>query len=292
MELPDALGWEDRPELRRPVLVAAFEGWNDAAEAASGAVLWLRTRWSARHVARIDPETYFDFQAVRPHVVLLDGVTREVRWPANDCYAARIEGADRDVLLLSGVEPSYRWRSFCDDVLRIAESTRSEMVVTLGALLADVPHSRPIRITGTAGDEQLARRLGLERSRYEGPTGIVGVLHDACRRRGIPSASLWVSVPHYVANPPNPKATLSLLEAASRLLSVPVETAELRAAAGVWEQRVDQALADDAETAAYVQELERRADQEAEAEAELPTGDELAAELERFLREQRGDGPA
>lgn len=284
-----AVTWDDRPELSRPVLLAAFEGWNDAAEAASGAVDWLRHRWNARRFAHVDPEEYFDFQAVRPEVTLVNGETRELRWPTTECFAAEVGPGKRDAVLLTGIEPSYRWRAFCDDIVGIAKDTGCEMVVTLGALLADVPHTRPLRITGTAIDEDLARRLGLERSRYEGPTGIVGVLHEACRSAGLPSVSLWSPVPHYVANPPNPVATLVLLEAVGRLLDLPTDTAELQSAAQSWRAEVDRAVADDDETTEYVTELERRYDEEV-TESDLPSGDELAAQIEQFLKGESGDG--
>lgn len=286
----DALLWDDRPELRSPVLLGAFKGWNDAGEAASGAMEWLRHRWEAQRFARIDPDPYFDFQAVRPQVVLVEGVTRELHWPANECFSARLPSARRDAVLLSGVEPSYRWRDFCSDIVAVAQETGCEMVVTLGALLADVPHTRPLRITGTAGDEALARRLGLERSRYEGPTGIVGVLHDACLRAGLPSVSLWAPVPHYVGHPPNPVGTLALLQAVGRLLDCPTDTGDLQAAAEVWRARVDEAVADDAETSGYVRELERRYDEEM-SESDLPSGEELAAQIEEFLRDEGVEGP-
>lgn len=280
--------WDDRSELTRPVLVAAFEGWNDAAEAASGAVTWLHRRWDARRIAHVDPEEYFDFQAVRPRVHLVDGVTKELAWPENEFAAARVDGGDRDAVLLVGTEPSYRWRHFCDDVLDVVEAVGCEMVVTLGALLADTPHTRPPRITGTAGNDELARRLGLERSRYEGPTGIVGVLHDTCRRRGLPSVSLWAPVPHYVAGPPNPKATQALLDSVGRLLTASPATGELETAVEAWRQRVDAAVADDEETAEYVRRLEQRYDEEI-LESDLPSGEDLAAQIERFLSEEPDD---
>ncbi|MGH9004065.1 MAG: PAC2 family protein, partial [Acidimicrobiia bacterium] len=218
----DRLSWQDRPTLRRPVMVAAFEGWNDAADAASGALTWLRSRWRAQRMATIEPEEFFDFQVSRPQVSLVDGVTRQITWPANDVFSAHIEEVGRDMVLLSGVEPNLRWKTFCDTVLDVARETGCEMVVTLGALLADVPHTRPIRLTGTAADPELIERLGLSHSRYEGPTGIVGVLHDACRGAGFPSVSLWAPVPHYVASPPNPKATRALIERLAELIAVPV----------------------------------------------------------------------
>ena len=282
------LVWHDRPALRRPVMVAAFEGWNDAGDAASGALAWLRHRWGASRIAGIEPEEFFDFQVSRPQVSLIDGVTRHITWPANDCYAAHVRQADRDVVLLAGVEPNLRWRSFCQSVLTVAGQTGCEMVVTLGALLADVPHTRPVNLTGTAADPELIQRLGLQHSRYEGPTGIVGVLHDACRQSGMPSVSLWAPVPHYVATPPNPKATRALLERLGELLSIPVELAELTTAAQAWEQRVDELVSSDPDVSAYVRQLEERADNRMD-EDDLPSGETLAAELERFLRDHRGD---
>jgi predicted ATP-grasp superfamily ATP-dependent carboligase len=283
----DRVSWQDRPSLQRPVMVAAFEGWNDAADAASGAVTWLRTRWRARPVASIDPEEFFDFQVSRPQVSLVEGVTRKITWPANDVFSAHIEEVGRDVVLLSGVEPNLRWKTFCETVLGVARETGCEMVVTLGALLADVPHTRPIRLTGTAADPELIDRLGLSHSRYEGPTGIVGVLHDACRGAGVPSVSLWAPVPHYVASPPNPKATRALIERLAELIGVPVGVGDLVEAAAAWEDRVNELVASDPDVSAYVRQLEERDDDQID-ERDLPTGETLAAELERFLRDQRG----
>jgi proteasome assembly chaperone (PAC2) family protein len=282
----DRVTWDDRPTLNRPVMVAAFEGWNDAADAASGAVAWLRLRWRATRFARIDPEDFFDFQVARPQVSLIDGVTRQISWPANDCFAAHIEEVGRDVVLLSGIEPNLRWRLFCSTVIDVAREAGCEMIVTLGALLADVPHTRPIRLTGTAADPELIARLGLSHSRYEGPTGIVGVLHDACRQAGIPSVSFWAPVPHYVASPPNPKATRALIERMAELLDIPVGVGDLAEAAVAWEERVNDLVASDTDVAAYVRQLEERDDDQID-ERNLPTGETLAAELERFLRDQR-----
>jgi proteasome assembly chaperone (PAC2) family protein len=283
----DRVSWQDRPALQRPVMVAAFEGWNDAADAASGALTWLRGRWRAKRMASIDPEEFFDFQVSRPQVSLIDGVTRQITWPANDVFSAHLEEVGRDVVLLSGMEPNLRWRTFCDTVLGVARDTGCEMVVTLGALLADVPHTRPIRLTGTAADPDLIERLGLSHSRYEGPTGIVGVLHDACRGAGVPSVSLWAPVPHYVASPPNPKATRALIERLAELIGVPVGVGDLVEAAAAWEDRVNELVASDPDVSAYVRQLEERDDDQID-ERDLPTGETLAAELERFLRDQRG----
>jgi proteasome assembly chaperone (PAC2) family protein len=284
----DHVNWEERPVLQRPVMVAAFEGWNDAADAASGAIAWLRLRWRATRFARVDPEEFYDFQVARPQVSLVDGVTRRISWPANDCFAAHIEEVGRDVVLVSGIEPNLRWRTFCSTVIDVARETGCEMVVTLGALLADVPHTRPIRLTGTAADPDLIERLGLQHSRYEGPTGIVGVLHDACRQAGIPSVSLWAPVPHYVASPPNPKATKALVQRLAELLDVPLGVGDLTEAGMAWEQRVNDLVSGDTDVAAYVRQLEERDDDQFD-ERNLPTGETLAAELEKFLRDERRD---
>ena len=283
----DGLIWDDRPTLQRPVMVAAFEGWNDAADAASGALTWLRHRWRASRVAHLDAEDFYDFQVARPHVSIVEGTTRKISWPANDLFVAHVEEVGRDVVLVSGVEPNLRWRTFCAMIIDAARQTGCEMVVTLGALLADVPHSRPIRLTGTAADPDLIERLGLQHSRYEGPTGIVGVLHDACREAGIPSVSLWAPVPHYVASPPNPKATRALIERLAELLGIPIGVGDLGEAAAAWEQRVNDLVSSDPDVASYVQQLEERDDDQIDEE-DLPSGDTIAAELERFLREERG----
>lgn len=283
----DELTWHDRPVLRRPVMVASFQGWNDAADAASGAVTWLRRRWLASRFAEIDPEEFHDFQVARPTVQLVDDVTSRIVRPTHDFFTAYVEEVGRHVVLLAGVEPNFRWRRFCSAVLDVVRGTGCEMVVTLGALPADVPHTRPIRLTGTAADRGLIEHLGLQHSRYEGPTGIIGVLHDACRQEGIPSVSLWASVPHYVASPSNPKATRALVERLAELLGLPIGAGDLAQAAGAWEGQVNELVASDPDVSAYVRQLEER-DADQVDERELPTGEMLAAELERFLREQRG----
>ena len=286
----DELRVEDTPELTRPVLVAAFRGWNDGAQAASLAAGYLARLWGADKFAEVDPEGFFDFQATRPHVSLVEGVTRQIDWPETAFYHARPRRLSRDVVLLLGIEPNVRWRTFTDLVVGQVQSLGVELVVTLGALLADVPHTRPSPVTGSASNKTLVDELGLSTSRYEGPTGIVGVLHDACNRAGIPSASLWAAVPHYVSLTPSPRAAAALCERLGGLLGIEIETSELNQAAEAYEEQVSQAVAADEETASYVEELERRSDT-IEDEVELPSGDALAAELTRYLREREtGNG--
>ena len=278
--------WEERPELRDPVLVAGFEGWNDAASAASQAADWLTGRFVATKVASIDSEELFDFQSVRPTVELVDGVTRGLKWPANEFFAVPVGG--RDLVVLRGVEPNLRWPEFCREVLDVAAETGCEMVVTLGALLADAPHTRPVRVTGATTDPELMARLGLQRSRYEGPTGIVGVLHDTARAAGVVSASLWAPVPHYVSTPPNPLATRALLDRLGQLLGTPFELDGLDEQGREWRARVDEVVSEDDDVRGYVGQLEERYD--AEAETDVPSGETLAAEVEQFLRDQPDDG--
>jgi proteasome assembly chaperone (PAC2) family protein len=281
----DELRIHDRPELTRPVLVAAFRGWNDGAQAASLAAGYLAKTWNADQFAEIDPENFFDFQATRPHVSLEEGLTRRIDWPETGFYHARPPGLDRDVVLLLGIEPNLRWRTFTELVVGLASELRIELMITLGALLADVPHTRPAPVTGSATDSDLVERLGLSASRYEGPTGIVGVLHDACKDKGIPSASLWAAVPHYVSLTPSPRGALALCERLGALIGVDIDAEELEEAARSYEEQVSEAVASDEETATYVEELERRSDQLEDA-GDLPSGDALAAELTRFLRER------
>ncbi len=286
----DYVRWHDRPKLKRPVLVAAFEGWNDAADAATTAAKFLRDQWAARQFAEIDPEEFYDFSATRPHVQLADGVTREIVWPANDFYAASLPGSDHDIVVLLGVEPGLKWRTFCTQIVDVGRALGVELFITLGALLADVPHTRPVRVTGTAADAELVQRLGLQRSRYEGPTGIVGVLHDAFSKESVPSASLWAAVPHYVAATPSPKATLALVERAAELLGSSVPTTALEIAAASYERQVSEVVESDEDVSEYVHRLEETSLDD-EDEIELPSGDALAADFERYLRErdQRGD---
>ncbi len=285
------LRWERRPDgLRAPALVCAFKGWNDAGEAATSALTFMGASLDASRFALIDPEEFVDFQSTRPSVRLVDGLSRKIEWPEFEFYEARVPRAPRDLILLSGPEPAMRWRTFCEKVIELAEAIGVQMVVTLGALLADVPHSRPISITGMASDEHLIERLGLQPPSYEGPTGIVGVLHAACADAGVPSASLWAAVPHYVAVAPNPKGALALLRRLERLVGVTVDAEELETAAVDYDRQVSRAVELDPEVQAFVERLERAADEEeSEDPGPLPSGDVLAREFQRFLR-QRGSG--
>ena len=284
-----------RPELRDPVLVAAFRGWNDGGQGASLAAGYLAKAWEAERFAEIDAEDFYDFQATRPMVTLEDGETRKLEWPDNGFFHARVPGSGRDAVILIGTEPNLRWRTFAGLVLGLAQDLGVERIVTFGSLLADVPHTRPAPVTAAATDAQMVEELGLEPSRYEGPTGIVGVLLDAARKASIPSLSLWAAVPHYVSLAPSPRAALALVSRFGELLSLDVDTDDLETAADEYSEQVSEAVSTDAETAAYVEELERRVDL-LSAEEELPSGDSLAAELTRFLRErdeqeERDEGP-
>ncbi|MFN2526537.1 MAG: PAC2 family protein [Actinomycetota bacterium] len=285
--------WHNKPELREPVFVAAFRGWNDAGEAATFAATHLARVWDAEKIASIDPEDFYDFQAVRPQVQLVDGITRQITWPTNEFWAVRFEDRPHDVLLLVGTEPNTHWRKFTSSIIEVARSYKVDLVLTFGALLADVPHSRPVHITGTAVNQPLIEKLGLQRSRYEGPTGIVGVLHDAFSEAGIDSASLWVAVPHYLAVTPNPKAALALVDRAAELIGAKADVEALQRAAEAYEARVSEIIASDEDIQSYVRMLEERADErEGEPQIDptkLPSGEAIAAELEKFLRE-RTDG--
>ena len=283
----------DRPALRRPVLISAFRGWNDGGQAATVAAAFLARQWDATRFADIDPESFMDFQAVRPTVTLDAGLTRRIEWPENVFFHATVPGTDRDAVILLGVEPNYRWRAFTDLVVGLARDLDVELVVTLGALLADVPHTRPAPVTGAATDPRLVEELGLQLSRYEGPTGIVGVLHDACRTADLRSVSLWSAVPHYVSLAPSPRAAKALCVRLSDLIGAPITTTELDEAEEEYATQVSEAVASDPETQAYVEELEQRADSldSFAEEGQLPTGDALADELTRYLRDRdRGHG--
>jgi len=273
------------PVLRSPVAVAAFEGWNDAADASTAVVEHLEDVWKARPIAALDPEEFYDFQVNRPTVTLADGETRSIEWPTTRFAVAEPEGTERDVVLIRGIEPSMRWRGFCEQVLEICHSLEVSRVVLLGALLADVPYTRPLPISGSASDPAAAARLNLTPTRYEGPTGIVGILHDACARAELEAVSFWVHVPHYANNPPCPKATLALLHRVEEVLDLPVPMADLAEESAEWEQRVRAAAEQDAELGEYVRELEERV---GDAGIQPLTGDEIAQEFEKYLRRRGG----
>ena len=282
----------ERPaSLERPVLIGAFRGWNDGGQAATLAAGYLARLWGAKKFADIDPELFVDFQATRPMVSLEEGRTRKIEWPENTFYRARIPGANRDAILLVGVEPNYRWRTFSEIVTDLARDLGVELAVTLGALVADVPHTRPSPVTGAATDPQLVDELGLQLSRYEGPTGIVGVLLDSFRRVGIPSVSLWAAGPHDVQLAPSPPAAKALCERLAGVLATDIDVTELTDASEEYVEQVSQAVATDTETAGYVEELERRTDSIdwLEESDDLVSGDALAAEITRFLREREAD---
>jgi predicted ATP-grasp superfamily ATP-dependent carboligase len=274
-----------RPDLRRPVLIAAFRGWNDGGQGATLGGSYLARQWDAESFAEIDSENFYDFQAVRPNVSLEDGLTRKLEWPTNTFLHAPIPGLDRDAVILLGVEPNLRWKTYTGLVLELVQELEVELVVTLGSLLADVPHTRPAPVSAAASDPSLVEELGVEPSRYEGPTGIVGILLDACRQAELPAVSLWAAVPHYVSLAPSPRAALALCNRLGELVGVEIDVAELEQAAEEYNEQVTEAVASDAETASYVEELERRVDL-MEAAEDLPSGESLAAELTRFLRER------
>ncbi|MFF1628342.1 PAC2 family protein [Streptomyces sp. NPDC058272] len=280
---------EGVPELIDPVMVAAFEGWNDAGDAASTAVAHLDREWKGEVFAALDAEDYYDFQVNRP-TVWLDGGVRKITWPTTRLSVVRVGGEKpRDLVLVRGIEPSMRWRSFCNELLGFAHELGVELVVILGALLGDTPHTRPVPVSGVTSDPDLARTMDLEETKYEGPTGIVGILQEACTHAGVPAVSLWAAVPHYVSQPPNPKATLALLNRLEDLIDLRIPLGELPEDARAWQLGVDQLAAEDSEVAEYVQTLE-----EARDTAELPeaSGEAIAREFERYLRRRDGSGPA
>jgi len=290
--MPDELLVSERPTLRDPVLIAAFRGWNDGGQGASLAGGYLARSWDAKRFAQVEPEGFYDFQATRPQVSLVDGLTRRIDWPENVFLHAPLPGLERDAVLLLGVEPNLRWRTFTDLVMGLSGELGVGLMITLGSLLADVPHTRPAPVTGSASDQKLVEKLGLSASRYEGPTGIVGVLHDACKRAEIPSVSFWAAVPHYVSLTPSPRAAKALCDRLADLLGGTIDTAELEEASRTYSEQVSEAVSSDADTAAYVEDLEQRVDSLGE-EADLPSGDALAAELTRYLREREsGNGEA
>jgi len=288
----DPLSFLTVPTLNRPMLVLAFAGWNDAGTSATFAAKFLSQRLGAHKFASLDPETFYNFVEQRPQVRMRNG-EREILWPANEFSYARDARLVQDVIIGLGIEPHLRWRAYIESIMRVVQECHVELVVSLGALLADVAYSRPIRLTGTASDPDLAQRLHLSMSRYEGPTGIVGSLHDACKRQGLPAISIWANVPHYIAASPNIKAALTLVRRVFTLLDFSADLNDLETAASDFDRRVANALASDAKVSEYVRRLEEREEDDEEDEEHpgntdaLPSGEELARELEEFLREQR-----
>lgn len=282
-----------REPLRQPVLIMAFAGWNDASEAATTAARTLAEAWSAERFATIDPEEFYHFGLSRPQIRFKAGsrTEREVLWPVAEFSAAAVPDLGRDVLIGVAIEPHLKWKTYCGLVLDLARQCRVSLVLTLGALLADVPHTRPVRVTGTASDPELAAMLGIRPTRYEGPTGIVGVLNTACREQGMPTASLWANVPHYISGTENPRATLVLVQRVLELLHASVDLSELEEAASQFDQKLAEAVARNAEVAAYVKKLEAKGPDEDEPPTvpreELPPTSDLVAEIEQFLRQQR-----
>ena len=272
----------DLPRLTDPVVVVAFEGWNDAGDAATGAVEHLELIWDAVPLAALDPEDYYDFQVNRPQVSLVDGVSRKIEWPTTRISLARKPaGGERDVVLVRGIEPNMRWRGFCDELIGILRELDVSTVVALGALLADTPHTRPTPVSGSAYDDESAQKWGLEASTYEGPTGILGVFQDACVQAGLPAVSFWAAVPHYVSQPPSPRATVALLHRVEEVLELTVPLGALPELADQWVKQVDEMAADDDEVVEYVRSLEERA---TESDLSQADGDQIAREFERYLK--------
>lgn len=284
----DFLKWEgDLPHLRSPVLVCAFRGWNDAAAAASTALETIAASLGSERIAQVDPEEFFDFSSTRPTVSLDEGMTRRIDWPQNDLIAVRVPAAERDLVLLDGTEPNLRWRTFSETIATAADALGVELVITLGALIAEVAHTLPVPITGLASSPRLIDEMDLERSSYEGPTGIVGVVHDLCGKTGIDSASLWAAVPHYVAAVPNPKAALALLRRLEGMTGIAVDASELEEETTDYEEQIGRAVAANPEIEELVSRIEAEQVDMFGSDGEVPSADSIAREFQRFLR-QRG----
>lgn len=282
--------WDSRPEVVHPVMICAFAGWNDGGEAASASVRYLRDQWRARRFARIDPEEFFDFQVNRPTVRLVNELTRRIEWPSNDFSVAR--SGTRDVVVFLGAEPNLRWRTYCDEILGVARELDVELLVTLGAFLADVPHTIPAPVSAGSQDPRWLAKPGVIPARYEGPTGIVGVLNDQAARAGITAVSLWGAAPHYLSSSANPKVALALLERLRDLVRLEIDVGDMEHDVRRWERQVEDAIGEDGNLAGYIRRLEEVAEtgvDPGEETADMPSGEDLAAELERYLRE-RGDG--
>jgi proteasome assembly chaperone (PAC2) family protein len=283
----DALNWEgDVPQLRDPILVCSFRGWNDAAAAASTALTTIGEALDSRLIAQVDAEEFFDFQATRPTIVLSEGQARRIDWPHNNLIAIHVPAADRDLVLLDGTEPNLRWRTFSETIATAADALGVEMVITLGALIAEVSHTLPVPITGLASDEKLVEELDLQRSNYEGPTGIVGVVHDCCRQVGMTSASLWAAVPHYIAAVPNPKAALALLRRLEGLTGIAVDATDLEEETSSYEDQINRAIAANPEIEELVDRIEAEQSEQLETPENLPSADTIARDFQQFLRQQ------
>jgi proteasome assembly chaperone (PAC2) family protein len=281
------------PLLREPIMIMAFSGWNDAAEAASGAVEHLLSGWRDKNddvlpelIANVESEDFYDFQVNRPVVSIDESEIRSITWPSTQVFGMVIPSMKRDLVIVTGVEPSMKWKSFSSDLLDLADDLEVSLIVSLGSLLADTPHTRPISVTGTGAHPSIANRLGVSVSKYEGPTGILGIIQDGCMRRGIDAISLWAAVPHYASNAPSPKATLALINTLEELLDIKIPLSDLPEKADAWEREVNDLAAEDSEIAEYVKALEESKDA-----AELPdvSGDTIAREFERYLRRQQED---
>ncbi len=282
----DRVIWSDASIPDGPIMVVSFQGWNDAGNAASAAVGYLGQTGERTKIAEIDPEPFFDFQSHRPQISVHDGEVRFVEWPRNAFYTAEVEGLGGGVLLMEGEEPSMNWQTFCDAIVHVAHECDVSTVVMLGSLLADVPHTRAAIINAISDDEKVTHELGFRAANYEGPTGITGVLQHACNKAGLHTVSLWASVPHYVAATPNPPAALALVRAFEAVTGAIVDIAELESAAERFRDQVSAAVAQDEEISGYVRTLEENADAEDESETPIPSGDAIAKEIQRFLRQQ------
>lgn len=286
----DQLRWEmNPPKLRDPIMVCAFRGWNDAANAASSALETLADSLEVDVLAEVDPEDFYDFQANRPIIRLVDGAHRRIDWPSNTFIAARAQGADRDLILLDGTEPNLKWRTYSEMVVQVAEQLGARMVIVLGSLIAEVAHTLPVPITGVSTDDATVRSLELERSDYEGPTGIVGVIHDRCRAAGLPSVSIWAAVPHYVAAVPNPKAALALSEKLESITRVAADISGLEDETMSYEEQISRAVAADPEVEELVERIETEQRERHGSDSEVPSGDALAMEFQRFLKQRDSD---
>jgi proteasome assembly chaperone (PAC2) family protein len=284
------------PALRSPVMLIAFSGWNDAADAATGATSHILGAWTdgihavdeqtgvvPELIAEVDPEDFYDFQVNRPMVNMDDSHLRSLTWPGTQVFGLQMPELDFDFVIVRGVEPSMKWKTFTQDLIDLAEDLDISMIVTLGSMLADAPHSRPITVTCSGAHPEIANRLGVEVSKYEGPTGILGVIADACLRRGLDAVSLWAAIPHYASNSPSPKATLALVNALEDLLEITLPQGELPTQSLEWESEVDELAREDSDVADYVKALEESKDSALLSDV---SGDEIARELERFLRRQ------